>query len=66
MVSSLLTRHCFRDEILKMIIINVIESETESIIDTQYFMFPENSKKKTNNRSDFRDIKTGKNASQNE
>ena len=63
MVSSLLTRHCFRDEILKMIIINVIESETESIIDTQYFMFPENRKK---NPSDFRDIKMGKNASQNE
>lgn len=63
---SLLTRHCFRDEILKMIII-VIESETQSIIDTQYFMFPENSKKKKkNNPSDFRDIKTGKNASQNE
>ena len=46
MVSSLLTRHCARDEILTMIIINLIESKTQSIIGTQYFMFPGNRKKK--------------------
>ena len=45
MVSSLLTRHCAREEILTMITINLIESKTQSIIGTQYFMFPGNKKK---------------------
>ena len=60
MVSSLLTRHCAREEILTMITINLIESKTQSIIGTQYFMFPGNKKKKPHTPSDFRDIKMGK------